>query len=347
VKGYADGTGAAAQFNEPIDVAVDRANNVYVADRINAVIRKITPDRVVTTFAGSAGDPGPDDGVGVLASFRYPHGLAIDSATNIYVADRGNHVIRKITPGGVVTTIAGTAGTSGTADGTNAAARFSSDGPNGVAVDSAGNLYVADFNNYSIRKISHIGSDWVTTTIAGGSSGSDDGIGASATFSQAWNLAVDSANNILVADTGNHTIRKIVQQGADWVVTTIAGSPGVSGTADGPGSSAFFNLPFAVAVDSDRNLYIADYQNNRIRKGTAPPPPPVLKIISIKFVSGNVQMDFTSDPADTPDLFTLQSSGAVSGTYGDVSATITQEGTGLFRAVIAPNGSRQFYRIKK
>jgi sugar lactone lactonase YvrE len=348
--GSADGTGSEAEFREPVDVAVDNGFNVYVADRFNNTIRKITPDGVVTTLAGSPGSPGSEDGVGQAALFKYPHGLAIDSATNIYVADRNNHTIRKIAPGAVVTTIAGSPGLSGTADGTNDNARFSGDGPTGVAVDAAGNLYVADLNNYRIRMITPIGPDWVVSTIAGSTSGSDDGIGPDAKFSQAWNLTVDSAGNVYVADTFNYTIRKITKVGSDWMVTTIGGSPGVGGSDDGPGSIALFNLPFAVTVDPAGNLYIADYQNHAIRKGTPPPAPPgPPSITSIKFISGNVQIDFTSDPADTANLFTLESSSNVGGTYADVSpaATITEQGSGSFRAVVAPSGNRQFYRIKK
>src|SRR5262249_42479143 len=140
--------------------------------------------------------------------------------------------------------------------------------------------------------------------------------------------------------------------GPDWVVTTIAGNVGVTGSDDGVGSSALFSYPYGITVDTNGNLYVADYQNYRITKGTAQPaPPPAPNITSIKFVSGNVQIDFTAGLGDTPALFTAKSSSAVgpASNYADVSppATISQQGTGSFRAVTGPSGNVQFYRIRR
>ena len=160
--GSADGTGSAARFYCPCGVAVDSAGNVYVADSDNHTIRKVTPGGVVTTLAGLAGSSGSADGTGSAARFYDPYGVAVDSAGNVYVADYRNHTIRKVTPGGVVTTLAGLAGSSGSADGTGSAARFYY--PYGVAVDSAGNVYVADTCNNTIRKVTPGG---VVTTLAG------------------------------------------------------------------------------------------------------------------------------------------------------------------------------------
>src|SRR5207245_4199618 len=143
--GTADGTGSAARFNDPSGVATDSSGNVYVADYYNSTIRKITPAGVVTTLAGLAGNPGSGDGTGSVAQFFYPVGVATDSSGNVYVADSLNHTIRKITPAGVVTTLAGLAGSFGSADGTGSAARFYY--PQGVATDSSGNVYVADSSN--------------------------------------------------------------------------------------------------------------------------------------------------------------------------------------------------------
>jgi len=249
-------------------------------------------------------------------------------------------------------------------DGTNSDVRFCNDAPTGLTVDSAGHLYTTDLNNCTVRKVALVGTNWVVTTIAGHtivdqfgnpSGGYADGTGTNALFSQPFNLTVDSAGNLYVADTGaftsfGQTIRKIQPVGNDWVVTTIGGSPGVTGSDDGAGSSALFNLPYGIAVDSSGNLYVADYQNSRVTKGTppaAPPAPP--QINSINFVSRKVQIDFTSGSTDTPNSFTLQSSSTVNGTYADVAppATITQLGPGSFRAVVAPSSANQFYRIKR
>ena len=260
--GSADGTGSAARFNSPLVVAVDGAGNVYVADSSNNTIRKITPAGVVTTLAGLAGSSGSVDGTGSAAQFYGPRGVAVDGASNVYVTDLGNRTIRKITPVGVVTTLAGLAGSSGGADGTGNGARF--DHPEGVTVDSAGNVYVADTYNYTIREITPAG---VVTTLAGlaKSGGYADGTGSGARFDHPNGVAVDSAGNVYVTDTYNYTIRKITSAG---VVTTLAGLTGSTGSADGAGSTARFYYPRGVAVDGAGNLYVADTQNNVIRKIT-------------------------------------------------------------------------------
>src|SRR5881275_1428763 len=146
-----NGTGSQAIFDYPYATAVDGAGNVYVADTYNYTVRKITPAGVVTTLAGTPGVHGSADGTGSAAQFWQPWGIAVDSAGIAYVADQANSTIRKITPAGVVTTIAGAAGMFGSADGSGSAARFNA--PDGIAVDSSGNLYVADTLNSTIRKI--------------------------------------------------------------------------------------------------------------------------------------------------------------------------------------------------
>ena len=161
VTGGADGTGAAASFATPRGIAIDGDGNLYVADEGNSNIRKITPAGVVSTLAGAAGQAGSADGTGAAARFAAPRGLAADAKGTVYVADTDNHTIRKITPAGVVTTIAGKPGESGAADGKGAAARFNE--PRSVAVDAAGNVYVADTGNAAIRQITPAG---VVTTVA-------------------------------------------------------------------------------------------------------------------------------------------------------------------------------------
>ena len=261
--GSDDGPGSDARFKNPYGVAVDSAGNVYVADSGNSTIRKVTPSGVVTTLAGLAGSSGSADGTGSAARFAQPQGMAVDSAGNVYVADTSNSTIRKVTPGGVVTTLAGLAGNSGSADGTGSDARFAQ--PQGMAVDSAGNVYVAGLLcNHTIRKVTPGG---VVTTLAGaaGSYGSADGTGSDARFYVPRGVAVDSAGNVYVADMRNHTIRKVTPAG---VVTTLAGLAGSSGSADGTGSAARFDEPYGVAVDSAGNVYVADTWNSTIRKLT-------------------------------------------------------------------------------
>ena len=252
--GSVDGSGNAAQFrlNDLIGsgVAVDDAGNVYVGDSNNGTIRKITPTGVVTTLAGTAGYAGSADGTGAAARFYLPSGVAVDSAGNVFVADIYNNTIRKVTPAGVVTTLAGTPPPSeqsapgGSADGTGAAAQFWD--PSGVAVDSVGNVYVADTDNDTIRKITPAA---VVTTLAGTPkvSGSVDGMGSAAHFGSPTGVAVDGLGNIYVADQTNRTIRKISSAGA---VTTVAGTAGQSGSVDGTGGAALFNYPQGVAVDT-------------------------------------------------------------------------------------------------
>jgi sugar lactone lactonase YvrE len=188
--------------------------------------------------------------------------VAVDNGGNVFVADSTSHTIRKVTSGGEVTTLAGSAGVSGTNDGTGSAARFYH--PQGVAVDSAGNVFVADTYNSTIRKVTAAG---VVTTLAGCAvaPGTADGTGSAAMFSYPWGVAVDSAGNVFVADTYNHTIGQVTPAG---VVTTIGGVGGVMGGADGIGSFANFAYPSGIAVDSVDNIYVADTENNRISKGT-------------------------------------------------------------------------------
>lgn len=258
--GAANGAGAAASFSSPNGVAVDADGNVYVADTNNQIIRKITPAGVTSTLAGTAGVLGSADGTGTAASFRYPTGIAVDANGNLYVTDAGNDTIRKITPGGVVSTLAGTATTIGSSDGTGSSARF--DYPFGIVIDSANNLYVTDFSNSTVRKVTAAG---VVTTLAGspGSPGSHDGVGSAAQFLAPTGIALDGQGNLYVSDYRENTIRRITPAG---VVTTLAGQAGVSGHAEGTGTAATFDAPLGLAVDGNGNVFVADRGNNVIRE---------------------------------------------------------------------------------
>jgi hypothetical protein len=260
--GTNNGTGSAARFNGPSGAAVDGNGNVYIADFGNEVVRKISPAGVVANLAGKAGVAGTNNGTGTAARFSGPAGVAVDGSGNVYVAEYQNHAIRKITPAGVVTTLAGRLGTSGTNNGTGTAARFNH--PIGVAVDTSGTVYVGDYWNHAIRKITSAG---VVTTLAGlvGTSGTNDGVGVAARFYYPQDVAVDGSNYVYVADAGNSCIRKVAPDGT---VTTLAGLCGMSGSDDGTNSTARFNSPLGIAADSAGNLYVGDTGNQVVRKIT-------------------------------------------------------------------------------
>jgi len=302
--GFADGIGTAARFHWPEGIAADSSGNVWVADTWNSKIRKIVaatgevttpsltnislPNGVaadgsgnlyvteasvimkivvatgaVTTFAGSLLAQGSADGVGGAAQFYRPQGVATDIFGNLFVADTENDTIRKIVVATqAVTTLAGTAPGRGSTDSVGSAARF--DYPGGVVADGAGNLYVSDMRNDTIRKI--VLATRSVTTLAGraGSDGSNDGIGTAARFDGPAGIAAGGAGNLFVAEMSNHTIRKIVL--ATGQVTTIAGRAQSSGSADGVGSAARFFQPSALAADGAGNLFVADTFNNTIRK---------------------------------------------------------------------------------
>ncbi|HXT12950.1 MAG TPA: Ig-like domain-containing protein [Candidatus Angelobacter sp.] len=262
VAGTNNGTGTAARFNEPDGLAIDSNNNLYVADTLNDVIRKISPDGVVTTFAGSLGKPGSADKTGTAASFRFPIGVAVGQDGTVYVADSGNYTIREVTPAGAVSTLAGSVGSPGVSDGTNQTARFN--GSYNLAVDGNANLYVADTFNHTIRKVTPEG---VVTTLAGSpaSAGRVNGVGSSARFDFPMGIAVGSNTNLYISDSGNNCIREI---NAALVVTTLAGVPSEPGSTDATGNAARFNFPADVVFDKNTNVYISDLANNTIRKMT-------------------------------------------------------------------------------
>jgi len=259
LSGAADGVGPAAAFSNPAGLAIDASGNVLVADTGNHTIRKVTPAGVVSTIAGLAGNPGAANGARAVARFNSPRGVAVDASGNVLVADTGNHTIRRITPAGVVTTVAGTAGLSGSAAGVGAAARFSS--PSGIAVDTAGKIYVADTFNHAIRRIAL--SDAVSA-LAGtpGVAGTSNGAGAAARFTLPTGIALDSAGQAYVADAGNNTVRRVTAGG---VVSTLAGTAGRIGTADGTGGSARFSGSRSLAVNPAGSVVVADLGNHTIR----------------------------------------------------------------------------------
>ena len=254
-QGFEDGIGTDAQFFLPLGLATDNVGNIYVADTFNHRIRKITPEGVVSTFAGN-GEQGFEDGIGTNAKFSQPNGLFIDSSGNVFVADRNNNRIRKITPEGIVSTIAGS--TAGFADGKGTAAQF--DAPTGITMDSEGNLYVADNGNHKIRKITQNGE---VSTIAGSIQGFADGTSNIAQFSNPQKITIDNRKNLYISDLSNNRIRKITQEG---IVSTLAGS--TVGFVDGTATNAKFNTPNGIVIDNSRTIHVTDVNNHKIRKIT-------------------------------------------------------------------------------
>ncbi len=236
--GTSNGSGTGALFNYPSGIAL-RSGNLYVADFGNNQIREITPQGLTTTPFGSVGGgPGSSNGSGNGASFNGPNAVAADSSGNLYVADSGNNLIRKIV-GSSVSTLAGTGG------------NFSN--PQGVAVDSSGNVYVADTGNDTIDKVTPGGN---VTIFAGqtGNPGYHDGASGQALFNAPESVAVDSQGNVFVADLGNSAVREI----SNGTVSTVAGTGGVGGYLDGPASSALFNGPTGLSFDSSGDLFVTD-----------------------------------------------------------------------------------------
>lgn len=261
--GNIDGTGSAARFNYLTGMAADGSGNLFVADAGSCTIRKVVVSTgTVTTLAGTVGMCGSTDGTGAAARFSNPGGMAADGSGNLFVADAGSHTIRKIVVStGAVTTLAGTAGMSGSADGTGTAALFNA--PRAVAADGSGNLFVAD-SSHTIRQV--VVTTGVVTTLAGstGSAGSTDGTGGAARFNFPRGVAADGSGNLFVADMGNSTIRRVVV--STGAVTTLAGTAGSTGGTDGTGAAARFFAPHCVAVDGSGNLFVADTLPTSIRK---------------------------------------------------------------------------------
>ncbi|MBI3416374.1 MAG: hypothetical protein HY043_13850 [Verrucomicrobia bacterium] len=321
VIGPIDGVGNKATFNKPSQVAVDASGNVYVADSFSHSIRKITPDGVVATFAGSWSRIGSTDGSSSDATFTNPSGIAADSVGNLFVSDINNYTIRKISTDGLVTTLAGTPNRIGGVDGAGPAARFRS--PQGLAVDTSGSIYVADTLNNSIRKVT---SDGVVSSLAGrpapDSAGFADAAGTNAHFKRPTGVAVDATGNVYVADTLNNLIRKITKDG---VVTTVGGQAGIAGSADGIGSAAQFSSPSGIAVDSQGNLYVADSLNNRVAKGTPLLQTPVLPALTLRRSSDTIVISWSSAATG----FDLQQSAnlASSSNWAPSSYIVMDDGT--------------------
>jgi sugar lactone lactonase YvrE len=263
--GYADGTGTKARFCLPVGVAVSGAGDVYVADFVNAVVRKISPAGVVSTLAGAAGIRGFVDGQGAQARFDVPACIATDRTGTIYVCDGGNnYAIRKITPAGMVSTLAVSRRPDGTIAGPGAALPPTPFGsPNGLAIDSEGNVYIAS-GNAVVARLTPAGA---FSIVAGKlyEYGSVDGPAASAVLHTLFGVAVDRDHSVFMTEPFTHTVRRISGGGT---VATLAGAAGSAGSADGLATEARFGSPHGIAVDDGGRLYVCDQAGHTIRKIT-------------------------------------------------------------------------------
>jgi sugar lactone lactonase YvrE len=260
--GDIDGTGNTARFNGPTRLAVDSNGNVYVTDTGNSTIRKISPAGAVLTIAGQGGTCGALDGSGTAAQFCNPKGIALDPSGNLWVADTKNNTIRKIDQAGHVTTVAGKAGVCGSADGPAAGAMFC--GPGDITVDRWNNVYVADTGNSTIRMIDPKGN----VTTLGGAAGvcsSADGATGTSRYCSPGGIAVDSKDNLYVADTGNSTIRRI---DVNNVTTTVAGVAQQHGIVLGPLPGGL-DSPIGMAMESDASVALTSH--NLVLRLVPPP----------------------------------------------------------------------------
>ncbi len=260
-----DSSVATAADMDPHAVAFDKHGNMYIADAVYAVIRKVNTAGIIVTIAGKSGihSHTGDNGPAVNATFSSPCGLAVDSSGNIYIADASNNVVRMIDATGVITTVAGndTAGFSGDL-GPATDARL--DSPYAVATDLSGNLYITDYRNDVIRKVDGAGiiSSYAGMNASYGYSG-DNGAANLAMLNKPAGIATDTAGNLFIADANNNVIRKVDKSG---VISTVAGN-GSAGFGGDLGNALGANMrtPFAVATDKAGNLYICDANNQRIR----------------------------------------------------------------------------------
>jgi uncharacterized protein YjiK len=294
-----------ASLYEPNGVAVDAAGNVYIADPGNSRVRKVSTSGTVTTVAGN-GSPGfsGDGGPATNASLDGLRGVAVDAAGNLYIADWVNPRVRKVSTSGTITTVAGS-GTYGFSGDGGPATDAGLSSPYGVAVDAAGNLYIADAGNSRVRKVSTSGT--ITTVAGSGTFGfsGDGGPATDAGLNSPVGVTVDAAGNLYIADSGNHRVRKVSTSGT---ITTVAGDGTFGFSGDGgPATNASLNIPYGVAVDAAGNLYIADPGNSRVREVAASVPPLLSGTIST--VAGDGTQGFSGDGGPATDA-------GLSGPYG-------------------------------
>jgi hypothetical protein len=406
--GTNDGVGTNAAFSGPRHIAIDMAGNLYVTDFANYTIRKITPAGIVSTLAGTPGVAGTNDGYGSNALFTHPHGIAADTNGNLFVTDLGFNwtvggVIRKISPGGLVATIAGTPNVSGTNDGSGNTALFQA--PLGIATDNDGNLFVSDTLNHTVRKLASDGTNWVVSTIAGlpGSTSLTDGTNADARFLLPDGLAVDQAGNVFVADENSNggairkmtlvgtnwvistvvgpttfvrlanpsavavdtngclyvsqqgsypaggQIRKIIPDGTNWITATIAGNPSSLATVNGTGITNRFYTPHGITLDKYGNMFVVvDMDASLIRKGWSSDSQAACILYPPNVNAGQVQLDALVATGSATNFILLQSD-QLSGAWITNSArSLTTNIYGLYYrlTMLADESPSRFYRLQ-
>ena len=319
--GHQDGTGGGARFNDPMGLARDAQGNLFICDARNHVIRKISPAGIVTTLAGEPGVHGAADGIGSAARFHFPADIAIAPDGTLYVADSGNHCIRKIIANGTVSTLAGDLGSADDIDDTNtsisftpttpqldgkgAAARFNT--PSGITYAPGGFLYVSDTENQTIRKVN---LDGTVTTPAGlaGVWGSTNGTGPAARFQSPMGLCIGTDGNLYIADSLNHSIRSMTPKG---VVTSFAGNALAAGSKSGPRLEARFYQPTDITCHPDGGFIICDSFKNSLYRIAA---------------DGMVSM-FTNNSSTSPSNILANPSAVVCDPQGNVfvSDTFSQQ----------------------
>jgi len=254
------GIATTSQLSLPEGLAIDNSGNVFIADINNSKIRKVTPDGTIFTIAGTGTAGNKDTGIATSSQLFLPLAIAVDSPGNVYIAEGPNHRVRKVTPEGTIFTIAGT-GTAGIKD-TGIATTSQLNTPTGLAVDLLGNVYIAENNNYRIRKVTPDGSIF-TVAGTGAAGNTDTGVATSSQLNTPQALAVDSLGNIYIGDSGNHRIRKVTPDGS---IFTVAGTGTAGNTNTGIATTSGLNFPRGIAVDNSGNMYISDFFNSRVMK---------------------------------------------------------------------------------
>ncbi len=328
--GAMDGAGGAARFDSPSGVALAADGALIVSDTGNHTLRRVTLAGAVSTLAGAAGMADFSDGAGAAARFNSPLGLAVGAGGIIFVADCGNHVIRRVAMDGAVTTFAGVGEVWGWRDGTGTNALFYN--PVGVAVDAGGELFVSDANNHIIRRIA---TNAVVTTFAGavGVDGAADGPAATARFGKPAELALDTRGNLYVADALLHTIRKITRAG---FVSTVAGAVGVDGAVDGANGVARFFNPYGLAVAPRGQLVVTDTYNQTVRELVAP--------FTVAVAAGGGGGALIEWAAVAGAVYQVQVKTSLSAPWADLGAPMKAAGT-TASAVDGGKAGAKFYRV--